>query len=152
MAKENHLKKLAYELFMSTDMTQKEIAESIRSTEKTLSLWAKDGGWKTIKTAISITEPELIAGYYKIIQKIQGMMLSLDEGNIKEMNTYADAISKIQSKIKALKRNDIDLSLRVMICDEIIEHCRRINPTQLKPLADTLMNFLEEKAKILDSK
>lgn len=150
MAKENPKRKLAYELYMNTGMTQKEISESIDVSEKTICAWAAAGSWESLKTANTITEPELVANYYKILKKIQEVMLTAD--SIDKMNSYADTISKIHAKIKAIKNNDFDLSARVLICEEIVAYLRRADAEHLKLFTGIMMNYLEEKAKELDAK
>lgn len=150
MAKENPKRKLAYSLYMNTGMTQKEISESIDVSEKTICAWARAGSWDSLKTANAITEPELIANYYKILKMIQEKMMEVD--SIDKMNSYADTISKIHAKIKTIKNNDFDLSARVLICEEIVDHMRRADPQHLKLFTGIMMNYLEEKAKELDAK
>ncbi len=149
MAKENPKKKLAYELYMNTAMSQKEIGQALEVSEKTVSLWANAGAWDSLKTAGSITAPELVAGYYKILKKIQDEMLVTD--GIEKMNTYADTISKIQAKIKSIRNNDFDLSARVLICEEIVDFLRRGDKSHLELFTGLMMDYLEEKAKELDS-
>ncbi|MDN4015252.1 hypothetical protein QX233_22650, partial [Chryseobacterium gambrini] len=53
------------DLFLETDKTQKEIAEIIHVTEKTLGKWKTEGEWDLLKSASTVTARKIIENLYK---------------------------------------------------------------------------------------
>lgn len=56
---------IAQDLFLETDKTQKEIAEIIHVTEKTLGKWKTEGDWDMLKSATTVTARKIIENLYK---------------------------------------------------------------------------------------
>jgi DNA-binding XRE family transcriptional regulator len=56
---------IAQDLFLETDKTQKEIAEIIHVTEKTLGKWKTEGEWDLLKSASTVTARKIIENLYK---------------------------------------------------------------------------------------
>ncbi|KFF13109.1 hypothetical protein IW15_10120 [Chryseobacterium soli] len=56
---------IAQDLFLETDKTQKEIAEIIHVTEKTLGKWKIEGDWEMLKSASTVTARKIIENLYK---------------------------------------------------------------------------------------
>jgi uncharacterized protein YjcR len=56
---------IAQDLFLETDKTQKEIAEMINVTEKTLGKWKAQGEWDMLKSASTVTARKIIENLYK---------------------------------------------------------------------------------------
>ncbi|HUH35137.1 MAG TPA: hypothetical protein VL022_04825 [Moheibacter sp.] len=92
-------KAIALDLFMDTDKTQKEIAEIVQVTEKTIGKWKTDGDWELLKNATSITARNIIDNLYK-------RAFELSENP----NSKPDDIIKIANSIEKLSNKKITVS------------------------------------------
>ena len=63
-------KEFAKTLFVKEDLNQKIIAERVGVTEKTLSKWINDGGWKRLKISLLTTKENQISNLYGQLEKI----------------------------------------------------------------------------------
>ena len=64
-------KELAKLIFLTEDVTQKELAERSDVTEKTLSKWMEDEGWAKLKRNIPLTRDELLASWYDELAELK---------------------------------------------------------------------------------
>lgn len=92
-------KAIALDLFMDTDKTQKEIAEIVQVTEKTIGKWKTDGDWELLKNATSITARNIIDNLYKRAFELSG-----------NPNSKPDDIIKIANSIEKLSNKKITVS------------------------------------------
>lgn len=90
---------IALDLFLDTDKTQKEIAEIVQVTEKTLTKWKTDGEWELLKSAETVTARKIIDNLYK-----RAYQLSQDE------KSKADDIIKIANSIDKLANKKVTVS------------------------------------------
>lgn len=101
MAKENPKKGLAFILYMETDLSQKEIAEQLDTTEATVSSWATKGDWRQ-KKAVDALSPD------KLVREFYNQAYEITEKAKKEQRTVtsseADALVKLASAIDKLDR------------------------------------------------
>lgn len=61
-------KDLAKVLFVNDGVSQKEIAERLKVTEKTVGKWAKEGNWEKLKTSLLVTKDNQLTGLYDQLQ------------------------------------------------------------------------------------
>lgn len=90
---------IALDLFLDTDKTQKEIAQIVVVTEKTLTKWKTDGDWELLKNAETVTARKIIDNLYK-----RAYALSQNE------NSKADDIIKIANSIEKLANKKVTIS------------------------------------------
>lgn len=64
---ENDLAKI---LFVNEGVTQKEIAERLNLTEKTVSKWVKDGDWEKLKTSMLVTKDNQLTSLYRQLESL----------------------------------------------------------------------------------
>jgi transcriptional regulator with XRE-family HTH domain len=64
---ENDLAKI---LFVNEGVSQKEIAERLNLTEKTVSKWAKDGEWDKLKTSMLVTKDNQLTALYRQLENL----------------------------------------------------------------------------------
>lgn len=55
---------LAKVLFVNDNVSQKEIAERLKVTEKTVGKWVKDGDWEKLKISLLVTKDNQLTGLY----------------------------------------------------------------------------------------
>ncbi|MDY3352306.1 helix-turn-helix domain containing protein [Riemerella anatipestifer] len=92
-------KAVALDLFLDTDKTQKEIAEIVGVTEKTLTKWKLEGEWDKIKSASTITARNIIDNIYL-------KMHELSQSDKLE----ADKLIKLASTIEKLSDKKVTIS------------------------------------------
>ena len=66
---ENDLAKI---LFVNEGVTQKEIAERLNLTEKTVSKWVKEGEWDKLKTSMLVTKDNQLTALYRQLENLNG--------------------------------------------------------------------------------
>ena len=140
-------KKLAYELFMSTDLTQKEISKRVRVTEKTLSAWVNDGGWQIQKAALNITPRKTIAGYLMQLEKMRETISAREESPW-PTSGESDVIMKISKSMKMLQR-DLTLTDFINSFEQLFKFINTSNPKLARELLDFQNEFVQIKAKEL---
>ena len=92
-------KAIAFDLYLDTDKSQKEIAKIVGVTEKTLGKWKIDGEWDLLKNATSITARNIIDNLYK-------RAFALSENP----DSKADDIIKIANSIEKLSNKKVTIS------------------------------------------
>jgi transposase len=137
------LKRAAYEYVVIQDYTQGETAEVLGISEKTLSDWARTGGWRELRKArqsavstannnlkniISLLSEQRL----KIEQEIHGAQSTGDKDLELELRKKANIISDDLCKLnKTLKDNDksngITLGIYIDIMDDIFNNLRIFN-------------------------
>lgn len=110
--KNSEKKELAKQLFLHTNLTQKEIAEKVHVMPKTMGKWCKD--WRVIKAAKSSTKDHTIARLYGGIDLI---LKAAEDENRPITDSEADKISKINKTISTIDK-DLDLAIYIQVFEE----------------------------------
>jgi transcriptional regulator with XRE-family HTH domain len=63
-------KYLAKVLFVNDNISQKEIAERLKVTEKTVSKWANEGDWEKLKISLLVTKDNQLTALYGQLQTV----------------------------------------------------------------------------------
>ncbi len=63
-------KDLAKMLFVNENISQKEIAERLDVTEKTVSKWVKEGDWEKLKVSLLVTKDSQLTALYAQLQAV----------------------------------------------------------------------------------
>ena len=71
---------LARDLFFQTGKTQKEIAQIIGVSEKTIYLWMRDGDWKRLRSASKRMPSMIVENFYSQVQELNEEIRSRDTG------------------------------------------------------------------------
>ena len=104
MAGKKHSRKeiqaLAFELFMNTDFSQKEIAEKVGVSEVTVSKWKSEGLWGELKGAGTITPRRIIANIYNEMHDL----------SLKGANINADKLVKLAAAIEKISDRKLSVS------------------------------------------
>ena len=106
-------KELAKELYLKGD-DQKSIAEKVGVAVNTVSRWAKLEGWKSRKTAMQLTRPELVQ---KLLLGINNMIDEVNNSdNPAAIGDISDKLSKFAATIEKLdKQTNIVTTIEVLI-------------------------------------
>ena len=137
------LKRAAYEYVVVQDYTQSETAEMLGISEKTLSDWARGGGWRELRKArqsavstannnlkniISLLSEERLRIETEIHEAQRTGDKEMELKLRKEASVISDDISKINKSLKDNeKSNGITLGLYIDIMDNIFNNMRVSN-------------------------
>ena len=112
-------KEMAQSLFLNTDKNQKEIAERVGVSANTLSTWATEGNWQTLKGAKTATKREVIADLYQQLALIKDSCTDA-QGKRRPMDSKeAQAIRMISKSIAELDKK-MSLDTYTTILEELV--------------------------------
>jgi transposase len=134
----------ARDLFVHHNYTQKQIAEKVGVTEKTIGAWKEKYGWEGIRESISTTSDQQIKNLYGQLKEINAAIILRDEGKRFASAKEADAISKITKSIKDLQKGVI-FSDTVSVVTELIEFIRATNQSLAQSLSESADNYIKSK-------
>lgn len=104
---------IAMKLYLYTDMAQKEIADDLGLSEKTVCKWADEDKWRELKQALTRSPEYLIKKHFEHIEKIYKQAKEEDDRPVDSKE--ADTISKLSNAIKHLDtRVDVSITMTVL--------------------------------------
>src|SRR5690606_29372849 len=111
-------KEFAKTLYVSENLHQKVIAERVGVTEKTLSKWINEGGWKNLKRSLITTKQNQISLLYDQLEHMNNEIANRDYkvATSKE----ADVIIKLTGAIQKLE-TETGVGETVEVSKKIIE-------------------------------
>jgi DNA-binding XRE family transcriptional regulator len=133
---------LAKLIYITEDVTQKELAERVDVTEKTVSKWIEDEGWSKLKRNIPLTRDELLASWYDELAELKAHIqnkpagqkfadfkeaqlrrsLLKDIATLEQDSGIPEIISVMTSFVKFIRRNDLENAKEVShIADAFIK-------------------------------
>lgn len=113
-------------LFLKESLKQKEIAERVGVTEKTIGNWLKKGDWQRLKTSLVITKEAELRRIYIQINELNTHIEDKEDGNKFANNKEADTLSKLAATAKALE-TDASLSEVMEVFRGFLNYMRGIN-------------------------
>lgn len=135
--------KTARILYVEQGKTQKEIAQLLGITEKTIGLWVKNGDWEKERASLNASPVERINNIKAIITNLSYERLELDtkakqaekEKNTDKATAFRERISKIDDAAskwnKTLenvsKENQVSLSNYLTVMESIFNDLRLFN-------------------------
>jgi predicted transcriptional regulator len=140
MAASDIKKRLAQELYVLGNQTQKSIAETIGVTEKTLGKWIKENNWDALKDLQSITKKQLLTDSYAQLAAVNLAIKA--NGNVPTKEQY-DAKSILGKEIDRL--SDSPLAVYTDVFSEFIDYLLRNEPKHVQTFAQLSMVFIESK-------
>ena len=92
-------------LYLKTSMSQKEIAEHIHISEKTLSKWVNDDKekWTLLKSSVVITKDQELRRIYTQILELNNAIEIRESGKRYATTKEADTLVKLATAAKALE-------------------------------------------------
>jgi len=134
---------LAQELFVRLGKTQKDVAQAVGVTEKTIAAWKVKYNWEALRTA-ELTGPTDLAGaLFRQIQLITEAATSQNRPiNLQE----ADQIAKLSSSIEKLQ-GKATLGLQSQIMEEFVLYLNEIDADLAKSIVPHQFSFLQSQAK-----
>lgn len=112
MAKQNDKRAKAKSLYLTGQYSQKEIAELVDVSERSVSKWKDEEDWDSLKTSLLTTRENELRRLYKMLQILNDDIDLRAELKIPINSKEADAVLKLTSAIK-------NLELETSIADKV---------------------------------
>jgi uncharacterized protein YjcR len=133
-------KELAAQLFIYTDMSQKDIACKINVTEASVSKWAKEEKWDELKLAKSTTNASTIAGLRILLQKqVERNKEKMETGEFAKAD--ADTMLELARTIDSLE-GTIPLRTYIQVMEEFMDSIPHDKAKFKTEVAELQMKFL----------
>lgn len=136
-------RKLAEQLFIDGELTQKEIAERLGISEKTISVWKTKYRWDELLAAKRTSRSNLISNLYSSINQIVN---GAQDKKRPLTPAEADSIHKLSSSIEKIQGGKT-LSNYVSALTDFLNWLREFDLDAAKVLAKLSKEFLLDKAK-----
>lgn len=127
-------KTIAYDLYMNTQMSQKEICERVIITEATFTAWKQKHDWEIHKQAFSITANNIVAN---LMEKAHNMSL--------EQKVDADALIKIVKSIESLTDKKITVSNIINVFKDFTTWAFDVDPEAAKQINKLQKGYIDHK-------
>ncbi|MBN1340736.1 MAG: DDE transposase family protein [Bacteroidales bacterium] len=133
-------------LYLKENLTQKEIAQKVDVTEKTLSKWVRTEKWEQMKASVIVTKSEELQRVYIQIRELNDFIFRRPEGERFANTKEADTLNKLTSAARDLESETsvadiIDVSIR------ILEWLRPIDFTKAKEVSNIFDTFIKDQLK-----
>lgn len=150
MGKEKKEEKLlARELYVHSGKSQREIADIVGVSTKTVNAWVQLDNWDEMKAAKSVTKSSIIRNYYKAILNLQEEINNRPPGQNIPSSKEADIMAKIQNNISRLDNNK-SLADMIELGEQFIKYLQVNSPKDIQLVSTLLYGFYERMAKELD--
>jgi DNA-binding XRE family transcriptional regulator len=90
-------------LYLKENLTQKEIAQKVCVTEKTLSHWIKADNWAQYKSSLIVTKEEELRRIYMQINELNTCIFKREEGARFANSKEADTLTKLTAAARSLE-------------------------------------------------
>jgi DNA-binding XRE family transcriptional regulator len=138
----------ARQLYQSGHFTQKEIAEMVDVSEKTISKWANapDDNWEDMKTSLLTTKANELRRLYRFLKSINDKVDEDIASGRKADNKDADIIIKYSAAIKNLE-TETSIAEKVEVIMELLNMITKEDPEFSKTLAKWCDIFITQSIK-----
>lgn len=136
-------KEYAKILYVKETMTQKEIAQKVGISEKTLSKWVNDNDWDRLKASIVITKEEELRRLYQQISAINKAIETREEGQRFAQPREADVLTKLAAAARSLE-TDSSIADIVEVGKRFLNWLRQSDLEKAKEFARLLDGFIKD--------
>lgn len=147
--RKNKDKDLACLLYMSSELTQAQIADKVGVNPATVGRWAKDGQWDLLRSANATTRKSQIRNHLIQLDELNREIAKRAPGLRYPTIQESDTISKLTKAIESLDK-EASLSDYVTVFEGFFAFLRHINKPDLeKQIGDVANEFIRMKAEQL---
>jgi transcriptional regulator with XRE-family HTH domain len=140
-------KELAKDYFTMSNLSQKEIAQKVGVTEKTLSKWANENNeeWKQLRDAVGEGMEQEIIRLKRQLKEFNDYIEKKDKGLRFGSSKEYDALMKLRRFIDYFERNPLSSVVSIML--EFLEFYKMIDLDKAKDLSSVSDAFIKSKMK-----
>lgn len=131
-------------LFTKEQLLQKEIAEKVGVTPKTVCNWVNKENWDKLRISLSVTHEEQLSHLYSHLSEINTSISKRPEGERFPNAKEADTITKLSSSINKLERES-GVGEVVSTFGQLIRWLRERNLEEAQMIAPILDDFVKYK-------
>lgn len=118
-------------IFLKDNTTQKEIAQKVGVTEKTLSLWINNEDWNKLKSSITITKEETLRRFYNQVSEITKEIESRTDKPKYADSKETDILVKLTASIKNLE-TETSISEVIEVSKNFLNWLRKVDLDKAK--------------------
>ena len=137
---------LAKMLFIHEQLSQKEISSRIDVSEVTISKWAKEDSWDTLKRSMLITRQEQLNRLYMQLSELNGAIIQKPEGKRYADSKEADTIAKLAGAIKTME-TEASIADVVEVSKRLLDWLRRYDNKKAGEVAAIFNDFIKDSLK-----
>lgn len=128
MARNDEKRIKAKTLYCTGQYDQKDIAEIVGISERTISVWKQDEGWEDLKESLLTTRENELRRLYKMLKNLNDFLDDKNESCLPINSKEADAVLKLTAAIR-------NLELETSIADKVEVGTAFINMVRKEDLA-----------------
>ncbi len=147
--KKTEAQQQAYDLYVNTELTQKDICKIVSVSPTQMSKWATTGNWEMYKKASKVTTQQLILDHYSQIAAINKEIK--DKQNGMPTPAQTDMMTKLSGHIERLQKK-FNLSVYHSVLRECLEWIAGRKADDAKYFGPLMLEFFKEKANTLGEK
>lgn len=133
-------------IYLNEHLTQKEIAEKVGISAKTMSKWIQSEKWETLKTSLTITREEQLANLYRQVAAINAAIAGRDENQRFANSRESDVINKLATAINKMEQ-ETGLAEIVNVTKKILLWVRATDPAKAIELSYLFETFVKDTLK-----
>lgn len=145
--KRNQQKEYAKSLFLHEQhLTQKEIAERVEVSEKTLSRWVNDPeeNWEVLRASLSTTKEEQLRRIYDQINELTSEIQKRPKGKRFADSKEADTLLKLGSAASKLE-NEAAIGEIIEVCKLVVNYLRPLDLDKAKEITAVFDAFIKDR-------
>ncbi|MFL5811484.1 MAG: hypothetical protein ACJ749_18310 [Flavisolibacter sp.] len=134
-------------LFTREKLDQKVVAKKVGVTEKTISKWVNDFGWKNLRNRLLVSKEEVLSNLYEQLAELNDDIKSKGEGKRYADSKQADSLIKYTASIRNL---ETELAIADLVESGIrfIKHLQKVtNIKTVMEVSELWHSFLQESIK-----
>ncbi|PKP09864.1 MAG: DDE transposase family protein [Bacteroidetes bacterium HGW-Bacteroidetes-4] len=131
-------------LFLKENLTQKEIAERVGVTEKTISNWVNDKkeNWEMLKSSVIVTKSEELRRIYMQINELNTFIATREPGQRFANSKEADSLNKLAATVRALE-TDVAIADVIEVFKRFTEWLRAVDLDKAKDVIRLEDDFIK---------
>jgi len=131
-------------LYIQSNKTQKEIANTVGITEKTLGNWIKKEKWEELKAIDTITKIKERKRLLMQINELNNKIETREPGNKFPDSKEADVLSKLSATVNNLDSNT-PLNVIIDVLTNFLDWSRNIDFKETQRIADLFDSYIKTK-------
>jgi DNA-binding XRE family transcriptional regulator len=133
-------------LYTREKITQKEVAERVGITAKTMCSWVREENWDKLRQSIIVTKEEQLRRIYMQIEELNTSIMSKPEGERFANSKQADTMNKLASAARKLE-TEASIADIIEVSKRIITWIRQNDFEKAKEISNIIDAFIKDQLK-----